>query len=159
MRASSPVACSRAAVSSSPHRGISRKGTPTTPHDLVDHDCLRFNFRRSLDDWPFRDGVEGDFTLPIAGPAWANSGVILRALALDGVGIARLSGYHVAADVEAGRLVPVLEAFNPGDLEHIHAVYVGHTHLAARIRAFVDFVAAAMPSSSPTASSAPAQIP
>ena len=39
------------------------------------------------------------------------------------------------------RLVPVLEAFNPGDIEAIHAVFLGHGgQLPARVRAFLDFL-------------------
>jgi len=38
--------------------------------------------------------------------------------------------------------VPVLQNYNPGDREDIHAVYVGHTApLPARVRAFIDFLA------------------
>jgi hypothetical protein len=37
--------------------------------------------------------------------------------------------------------VPVLEAFNPGDIEPIHAVFVGHGgQLPARVRAFLDYL-------------------
>ena len=47
------------------------------------------------------------------------------------------------ADIDAGRLVPVLEDFNPGDLAPIHAVYLGKPgHLPARVRALLDFLAA-----------------
>jgi len=35
----------------------------------------------------------------------------------------------------------VLEDYNPEDIEMIHAVFAGHGHLAARIRAFIDFLA------------------
>jgi DNA-binding transcriptional LysR family regulator len=45
-------------------------------------------------------------------------------------------------DLAAGHLVPVLEPFNPGDAEEVHALYVGHARLALRIRSFIDFLAA-----------------
>lgn len=120
-------------------------GVPTRPQDLDGHNCLRFNFRRSLDEWPFRDPSSGEpFTRPVTGNAHGNSGVILRRFALDGVGLARLGAFHVEHDIADGRLVPVLEDYNADDIELIHAVYVGHEHLAARIRAFVDFLADAI---------------
>jgi DNA-binding transcriptional LysR family regulator len=63
-------------------------------------------------------------------------------LVLGGVGLARLSQFHIGPDIEAGRLVPVLEEFNPGDREDIHAVFLGRGGpLPARVRAFVDFLA------------------
>lgn len=50
--------------------------------------------------------------------------------------------FHIGPDIEAGRLVPVLQNLNPGDREDIHAVYVGHAGpLPARVRAFIDFLA------------------
>ncbi len=116
-------------------------GRPDTPDDLAAHNCLRFNFRANPGLWPFRDPATGEgYTRPISGNAHGNNGVILRQLALAGVGLARLGRFHVEADIASGRLLPVLEPFNPGDIEPVHAVYVGHDHLAARIRAFVDFL-------------------
>ncbi|MFS8035631.1 LysR substrate-binding domain-containing protein [Xanthobacter sp. AM11] len=124
---------------------LERHGTPLVPADLSRHACLRFNFRRRPDEWPFRDPASGAaFSQPISGSALGNNGIILRRFALDGLGLARLGHFHVAADLKAGRLVALLEDFNAGDVEPIHAVYVGHAHLAARIRAFVDFLADAI---------------
>lgn len=49
---------------------------------------------------------------------------------------------QVREDIAAGRLIPVLEAYNPGDLEEVHAVYVGQGgYLPLRVRAFLDFLA------------------
>lgn len=121
---------------------LDRHGAPTHPRELEHHNCLRFNFRRSMDEWPFSaPDSRQSFSLPVAGNSHGNNGVILRRLALAGVGIGRFGRFYVADDIAAGRLVPVLEEFNPGDIELIHALYVGHDHLAARIRAFVDYLA------------------
>lgn len=120
---------------------LRRAGAPATPRDLAGHNCLRFNFRRSLDEWPFRDPTSGEpYTLPVTGNSYGNNGVILRQLALQGVGLARLGRFHVADDIASGRLVPVLASHNAGDIEMIHAVYVGHENLAVRTRAFIDFL-------------------
>jgi hypothetical protein len=43
---------------------------------------------------------------------------------------------------KAGRLVPMLEAYNPGDVEEVNVVYVGHVgRLPARVLALIDFLA------------------
>jgi hypothetical protein len=45
-------------------------------------------------------------------------------------------------DIAAGRLMPVLEHLNPGDMEAFHAVYVGQGGpLPSRVRALLDFLA------------------
>ena len=57
-----------------------------------------------------------------------------------GAGIARIGAFSVADDLASGDLVPLLEAYNPGDQEPIHAVFVGGAAMPARVRAFVDFL-------------------
>jgi DNA-binding transcriptional LysR family regulator len=55
----------------------------------------------------------------------------------------RLAAFHVGPDIKAGRLVPVLETYNPGDAEPVHAVFVGKGgHLPTRVRAFLDYLVA-----------------
>ena len=119
---------------------LARRGTPRVPEDLHDHNCLNFNFRRAEPIWPFRK--EGrDYALTVHGNIEANNGETLGQLAVAGVGITRVGNFSVAEDLAAGRLVPVLEAFNPGDVEQIHAVFVGGANMPARVRVFVDFIA------------------
>jgi DNA-binding transcriptional LysR family regulator len=61
---------------------------------------------------------------------------------LSGAGLARLAAFTVRADIDAGRLVPVLEEANPDDLEEFYAVYMGQGGpLPARVRALLDFLA------------------
>lgn len=131
---------SREVVIASPDY-LARHGTPRHPADLATHNCLRFNFRRSMDDWPFlSDGGQTAVAHEITGNMLVSSGAILRQLCLDGLGLGRIGRFHVEPDIAAGTLVPVLEEFNPGDVEVVHAVFAGHEHLAARIRAFIDFL-------------------
>lgn len=119
---------------------LARRGEPRIPEDLHDHDCLNFNFRRAEPVWPFRrDGR--DYALTVKGPIEANNGETLTQLALAGVGVTRVGNFSVADAIDNGRLVPLLEAFNPGDREPIHAVFVGGANTPARIRVFVDFLA------------------
>ncbi|KQM81768.1 LysR family transcriptional regulator [Sphingomonas sp. Leaf23] len=118
---------------------LKERGEPTHPHDLEHHDCLRFNFRRSVDSWPFRiDGRTVQRTP--TGPFLGSSGEAVRLMTLAGGGIARLGRFHIAEDLASGRLVEILPAFNPGDGEDIHALFVPHDRLAVRVRSFVDFL-------------------
>lgn len=128
---------------------LAQRPEPLHWDDLAGHDLITFNFARHCDEWPFR--AEGRrFSLPAHGRVAVGDGESARLLALNGQGLARLSLFHVGADIAAGRLVPVLEAFNPGDVEEIHAVYVGHGgKLPARVRAFIDFLVETVDLTSP----------
>ncbi|WP_421915732.1 LysR substrate-binding domain-containing protein [Mesorhizobium sp.] len=115
-------------------------GTPLTPADLDRHNRMGFGFVRHVDGWPFLD-EGGSVTVPITGNTLVSDGESMRLMTVAGVGISRLARWHVADDIAAGRLVPLLEDFNPGDGEATHAVYVGQgRHLPARVRAFLDFL-------------------
>jgi DNA-binding transcriptional LysR family regulator len=80
--------------------------------------------------------------LSVKGNIEANNGETLGQLAAAGVGVARVGAFSVAGEIASGRLVPILEDYNPGDVELIHAVFVGGASTPARVRAFVDFLAA-----------------
>jgi DNA-binding transcriptional LysR family regulator len=123
---------------------LARRGVPASPAELEAHDLITFNFARHCDEWPFR--VDGKrISLPAHGRVTIGDGESARRLAVAGQGLTRLGLFHVAADIASGALVPVLQAFNPGDIEEINAVYVGHGgRLPARVRAFIDFLVEAV---------------
>lgn len=119
---------------------LAQHGTPRKPPDLARHRQLDFSYRRRVPDWPLLlDGRQLD--LPVQGRVRASDGETLRHLALAGAGLARLSRYHIQADIDAGRLVPVLEKYNPRDIAPIHAVYLGKVdRLPSRVRVVLDFL-------------------
>lgn len=119
---------------------LDRHGLPEAPEDLLGHNCLNFNFRRAEPLWPFRRDGEV-FALSVTGNVEANNGETLGQLAAMGMGIARVGAFGVADEISSRRLIPLLEQFNPGDVEPIHAVFVGGAGTPARVRAFVDFLA------------------
>lgn len=118
---------------------LARHGIPRTPEDLARHNCLRFNFRRAMSDWPFvRDGR--GFSLKVNGTIECSSGEALAQLARLGAGIARIGSFTVADELARGELVALLDDYNPGDREPIHAVFVGGPTMPARVRVFIDFL-------------------
>ena len=125
---------------------LARCGTPRDLEELDRHNRVGFSFARVFDAWPFRTHAGASTTLPAVGNAQVSDGESLRRLALAGVGIARLSLFHIAPDLRAGRLVPILEDFNPGDTEEINVIFLGQGgHLPSRVRAVIEFLAATMP--------------
>ncbi len=121
---------------------LAKHGMPLNLADLEAHNQLGFCFTRHIEGWPFTDLHGGGTTLPLIGNALVSDGEALRQLVLSGLGLARLSSFHITRDIAAGRLVPVLENYNPGDIETMYAVYVGQGgHLPARVRALLDYLA------------------
>jgi DNA-binding transcriptional LysR family regulator len=80
----------------------------------------------------------------IKGSVETNNGETQGQLAAEGVGITRVCAETVEDAIQAGRLVPLLEEFNPGDVEEIHAVFVGGAHTPARVRCLVDYLIASL---------------
>lgn len=123
---------------------LARRGVPRKPADLAGHDALLYNFQPP--EWTFHDPATGEATRqPVRGPFAGSDGTILRQVCLAGLGLLRTGDTVVAADIAEGRLVEVLTDYAPPEPETLHAVYAGHPHLATRIRAFVDFLAAHVP--------------
>ncbi len=119
---------------------FARHGRPEHPDDLKKHICIGWNYPRAVPHWPFV--VNGEVIGVNPGDQLrVNDGEALRKLAVQGAGLARLSLYHAWEDLRAGNLEIVLEDFNPGDLEPVHALYVGKPgQLPTRTRAVLDFL-------------------
>ncbi|MDY0953242.1 LysR family transcriptional regulator [Stenotrophomonas rhizophila] len=121
---------------------VARHGMPQSADALQAHNRLDIAHPRAQSGWPLV--VDGERQVVQAGgSARASDGEALRRLVLGGVGLARLAAFQVQADVAAGRLLPVLETANPGDLEEVHAVFQGQGgYLPLRVRALLDYLMA-----------------
>jgi DNA-binding transcriptional LysR family regulator len=117
---------------------LKRNGTPQTLADLARHNCLAISSEGSQRGWTFRDNGK-TVTLKVTGNMVCNDGAVLHHWALSGKGLAWRSMWEVGGDIEAGRLVTVLDQHAaPGN--DIYAVFAQRRHLPLRIRAFVDFL-------------------
>jgi len=118
---------------------IRRRGIPQTPAQLAGHDCLPHG-REARTGWTFC--VDGESaTVMVSGPMRANNGEFIVKAAKAGLGIACLPYFLVQDAIQAGRLVPILEAYGPAPLP-LSIVYPQHRHGSSLIRAFIDFARA-----------------
>ncbi|MBN9233607.1 MULTISPECIES: LysR family transcriptional regulator [Phyllobacteriaceae] len=134
------LGASRAIVVAAPAY-LDQMGTPREPADLARHNLLGFGFSRLVEGWPFL-GENGQVVrVAPQGNVLVSDGDTMRRLAVEGVGIARVARFQLEEDLATGRLVQLLEDYSPGEVEPIHAVYVGQGGvLPARVRAFLDFL-------------------
>ncbi len=121
---------------------IERYGRPQTPDELVNHNCLRFNFTRGSGFWPFTTPISGQrIDQAVRGNFLGSNGPAVKEMCIAGMGLARIGDFHIASEINKGTLIEVLEDWTSNDIEVIHAIWPGHEHLASRIRAFIDFLA------------------
>lgn len=121
---------------------IARHGAPQAPAELSSHACLGYTLTGSGADWRF-ETPDGPLVVPIAGPIRADNGDIIRLAALSGAGILFQPHFIVGDDLAAGRLIQLLPEWQSAELG-VYAVYPSRKHLSAKVRTFVDFLAAAL---------------
>lgn len=119
---------------------LAEYGIPQNAAELAQHSLLGFTQPSVLNRWPLKH-AEGD-RLPIQPSVAASSGETLRQLAIDGQGIACLTGFLVGPDIAAGRLQAMLADSLSNARMPIHAVYYRNSELALRIRCFLNFIEA-----------------
>ena len=127
---------------------LKKFGEPRTPADLVKHNCLGI---RQGDEayglWRFanlraKSKAEASESVKISGNLTTNDGEIAVNWALDGHGILLRAEWDVARYLRSGRLVQLLQNFSTPDAD-IYAVYAQRHKSSARVKALIDFVAAA----------------
>ena len=94
---------------------LRRRGTPTEPAELGAHDCLHYLRPGEAPAWQLArtDGTGQKLTVPVSGCFAANNSEALREAALAGLGIALLPDFSAQAALRAGKLLPVLPAWQP----------------------------------------------
>jgi DNA-binding transcriptional LysR family regulator len=120
---------------------LAARGRPRTVSGLAKHNCLGYTLSSvtGVDRWAF--GAKGDATISVSGNLRANNGEALRTAAIAGQGLAYLPTFIVADDMRAGTLV-ALDLDQPTiEFGGIYAVFLPDRHPAAKVRAFIDFIA------------------
>lgn len=114
-------------------------GTPTTPRDLLAHECLSYGGLPASGGWRYR--VDGRIvTLPVTGRLRSNQAAVMHQMGLAGLGIIRFPTYVVDADLRAQRLVSLLDAYMVDDEVALYAVWLPTRWMQPKVRVFVDFV-------------------
>lgn len=118
---------------------LARAGTPRTLEDLRRHALLIYTYASNPWELRFTRGEE-TVTLGVKGLLESNDGQVLRAAALEDLGILVQPAYVLYDDIVAGRLVPVLDGWDLPRLT-INLAYPSRRHLSAKVRTFIDFIA------------------
>lgn len=117
---------------------LAEHGTPQTPADLAQHQCLGFTHWSPREVWYF-DGPNGREEVAIHGPLSANVGQALRVAALGGIGIILQPEALVADDLRAGDLQRVLSAYKAPALP-VHVVTAPGRSRSQKLQSFLDYI-------------------
>jgi DNA-binding transcriptional LysR family regulator len=118
---------------------LARHGTPRTPDDLQQHNCLWITRLPVLRRWPFATD-EGIRVVHIGGNVVANNAEAVLQLAVAGVGITRLTDVIVGDAIQRGELVPILRDWHHVEPVPLYATYPSGRNLSPKIRVMVDFL-------------------
>jgi DNA-binding transcriptional LysR family regulator len=117
---------------------LQKHGTPKTPAELADHNCLVHSLKSPTNIWRFSSKA-GEVSTRVRGTVASNFGEAIKQAALLGHGIAMHPYYMVSDDLKAKRLVAVLPNYEPLELD-IYVVYPTREHLPERTRRFLEFL-------------------
>lgn len=124
---------------------LAAHGTPRLAHELARHNCIGIRQgEEAYGVWRLSGGRgrgAGAEAVKIRGNLTTNDGEIAVNWALEGHGILLRAEWDIERHLKSGRLVQVLPQCHTPDAD-IYAIYPQRHQQAARVRAFVDFLAA-----------------
>ena len=116
---------------------LAAHGRPTTPSDLVHHECLDYTTRNTA-DWVFRSGRRWVSVRPRSRLRSDNGEAILQ-WAIAGHGIAAAPTFILSDAIESGAVEPVLRDY-PMPEFGLYVVRPPGPHVPGKVRVFVDAV-------------------
>jgi DNA-binding transcriptional LysR family regulator len=119
---------------------LARRGTPQTPADLAEHDCILGPGLSGRRGWSFTHSGRAT-SVTVDGPVKVASADGVVACAKAGLGIALASRWMCRAELDAGELVAILSSYQL-DWVELHAVYPGGRRPSLKVRTFSDYLAA-----------------
>lgn len=119
---------------------LARHGEPACLADLQQHRCSGFRHRETGRLLPWELMVDGELRrFDIAASFFTNDPEAEVEAIVAGMGVGLLDSINAAADIRAGRLVPLLTEHRSDNLA-FYIYYAQRTQMPRRVRVFVDFV-------------------
>ncbi len=136
---------------------LKERGTPKTPAELVQHNCLTFPFSGYDQKWHFRKkqdaqdvqaNLKNTVSVGIESPIVINNGLALKQCATDSAGIVLLSNWLVDDAIHDGRLINLFPEYQVSATDFsdkISFVYPSRSYVPEKVRAVMMFLRASMP--------------
>ncbi|MBR8041464.1 LysR family transcriptional regulator [Burkholderia cenocepacia] len=119
---------------------LERRGTPRTPRELADHDCLTVSSRQGRSMWRLQ-GPRGTQEISIDSRFSVNDMRVVMQACLAGLGIALVPQVLAAAAIDDGKLARVLPAYQrSGAGLGLQLVYTSRPPLPPAVTAVAEFL-------------------
>ncbi|TQN60531.1 LysR family transcriptional regulator [Agrobacterium tumefaciens] len=124
-------------------RYIELHGKPGSLDELADYPCLSFSSRGTRQQWRFKNADGNWISAQIRSRLRLDSGEALHSAVGRDLGIALMPNFLVGEDIRSGRFVHILPEI-PTETVEISAIYPDRRLLDARVRHFIDLLAAGL---------------
>ena len=117
---------------------LARRGTPLTPADLAQHDCVVQVGLTPGKRWVF-ERLDETVAVDARGRFFSNDAELVRDSVLDGMGITVGTEWLYTDALELGRVRALLADYELPTIP-IHVAYASRRHLPASVRAMINFL-------------------
>jgi DNA-binding transcriptional LysR family regulator len=117
------------------------------PSDLTAHNCLTYRINLGRTVWRFLNRSNVLEEIAVAGHLQSDNGHALLKATRAGVGVSLMPDWAVRDDLASGRLTRLLPGYRISHIEFdngVYAVYQKSRNLSAKVRVFLDFLAATL---------------
>lgn len=114
---------------------LKNNGKPSTLKELSSYICVLFT-PLSAEGWPLKNGKRSTMWKPTQKIVVNNMG-LAHNLALEGAGLALLPSFLCESEVQAGKLIPLLQEWT-SEIAPMHFVYPAQKYVPSALSAFIE---------------------
>ncbi|WP_299001662.1 LysR family transcriptional regulator [uncultured Shewanella sp.] len=120
---------------------LKRYGTPHSPEELMEHNCLVIKGINGLQPWYI--GKDKPLPYHVTGAFYCNNADTLVSTAIEGGGIILFPTWLIGDALKAGKLVSIMNDYQLStttEAQTINALYLDTQMLAPKVRVVIDFL-------------------
>jgi len=116
---------------------LARRGVPSTPADLLEHDGIIYGQTTGGEEWLFRRGTS-ETSVQIQSRLTLSAAEGVREAVIAGQGFSISSRWMFAPELESGEVVPILEEWSLPSMD-LWVIYPTGRLKSTKVRAFVEW--------------------
>lgn len=120
-------------------RYFEQHGVPSTPEDLVNHNCIIYN---DMENWTFK-GPRGKYSVRVSGNLSSNTVETILSAVQSGVGIGMFYRASLAGELNEAEVVTVLDDYI-SETRDVGLIWPNRKFISARVRQVTEFFATAL---------------